>query len=80
MWSTGRRLLDRSLLQGRCDRRNRRLRRWGLRRNEPDDQSGRLDASISPGEAEARKPQPLAIESQAQKQRMNHQREEQRKR
>ena len=76
MWSTGRRLLDPSLLQGRCDRRNRRLRMWGLRRNEPDNQSGRLDASISPGEAEARKPKPLAIESQAQKQRMNDQREQ----
>jgi len=36
----------------------------------------RLDASILPGEAEARKPKPLAIEGQAQEQRMNDQREQ----
>jgi hypothetical protein len=68
------------LLQGLCGRRDGRLRRCDLWGDKPDDQRGRLDASISPGEAEARKPKPLAVKSQAQQQRMNQQREQQRKR
>ena len=58
----------------------RRLRRCDRWRNEPDTQTGRLDPSIPPGKAEARKPKARATESQAQQQHMNQQREQQRKR
>jgi hypothetical protein len=49
-------------------------------RNEQDTQFGRLDPSIAPGEAEARKPKSLATEGQAQQQHVNQQGEQQRKR
>jgi len=78
--STGSRLLDRCLLRGHRDRRDRRRHKGDLRRCKRDDQIGRLDPSILPWEAETRKPQPLAPEGHAQHQRMNHQREQQRKR
>ena len=48
----------RCLLQRLRDRRDRRLRGCDLRRNDYDAQIGRLDPSILPGEAEARKPSP----------------------
>ena len=76
---TGNRLLDRCLLRRLRDRRDRRLRGCDVRRNEHDAQIGHLDPSISPREAEARKPKSLATEGQAQQQRMNQQGEQQRK-
>jgi hypothetical protein len=51
-----------------------------MRRNQHDAQFGRLDPSIYPGQAEARKPKPLSAESQAEQQPMNQQREQQRNR
>ena len=71
-------MLDPCLLQRLRDRRDRRLRGCDLRRNDYDAQIGCLDPSILPGEAEARKPKSLATEGQAQQQRVNQQREQQR--
>jgi hypothetical protein len=51
-----------------------------VRRDEHDAQIGHLDPSISPGEAETRKPKFRATERQAQQQRVNQQGERQRKR
>ena len=75
---TGNRLPDRCL-QRLLDRRTRRLRGCDLRRHEHEAQIGRLDPSLSPGEAEARKPKTLATEGQAQQQRVNQQGEQKRK-
>ena len=75
---TGNRPLDRCLLQRLLDRRTRRLRGCDLRRHEHDAQIGRLDPSLPPGEAEARKPKSLATEGQAQQQRVNQQGEQER--
>jgi len=50
-----------------------------MRRDEHDAQLGNLDPSISPGQAEARKPKSLATEGEAQQQRVNQQGEQQRK-
>jgi len=63
-------------------RRRRRRRRW-LRdrcRGEADAQFGHLDASFLPGESQARKPDTLAAEGQAQHQRVDQQRKCQRQR
>ena len=76
----GNRRLDPCLLQRLRDRRDRRLRGCDLRRNDYDAQIGYLDPSILPGEAEARKPKSLATEGQAQQQRVDQQREQQRMR
>ena len=73
-------LLDLCLLQRLRDRRDRRLRGCDLRRNDYDAQIGCLDPSILPREAEARKPTSLATEGQAQQQRVDQQREQQRTR
>jgi hypothetical protein len=67
-------------LQRLRNRRDRRCRSFDLRRNDYDAQIGYLDPSILPGEAEARKPESLATEGQAQQPRVDQQREQQRMR
>ena len=76
---TGSRRLDRCLLRWPRDRLDRGLRGCDGCRNEHDAQLRHLDASLLPGEAQARKPKSLASEGQAQQPSVNQQREQQRR-
>lgn len=66
-------LIDGGLLLLRHDRLDGGLCGVGSRRNDQHTQLGHLDPPLAPGEAEARKPGPLATEGQAQQQRVNQQ-------
>jgi len=76
----GDRLLDRCLLRGFRDGRDRRLCRCIGCRNEHDVQIGRLDPSLLPGKTEARKPGSLTAVGQAEQHGVNQQGDQQRKR
>ena len=75
---TGTGLPVRWLQQRLLDRSTFRLRTCGRRRQEQYAQIGRLDPSLAPRKAEARKPKSLATEGQAQQQRVNQKREQER--
>jgi len=56
------------------------LDRWNSSRNDDDAKIGFLDPPILPGETESRKPVQLPTKGQAQQERVDQQREQQRKR
>lgn len=74
------RRFDRCRLRWPSDGVDRGHRRCDTRRNEHQAQLGYLNTSFLPGEAQARKPNSLATEGQAQQQAVKQQREQQRRR